>query len=217
LLRFAYATRFREDAFRGRLPEDQRSAVVHGEPLATNVLAPPEAGRPLEFTGLVGPFRVRAEIGESTITLGRSSTLRLWLEGRVFVEGFPPPTIAAPGFRVRTGVTLGSSDDSTAGFTYELFPLDLQVREVPRISLAYFDPGPPPRYTTAWTEAIPIHVVADAAAGVEPARVESQHERPPDPLSNPEAARREFAPFIVSFAVLASLAALYLLGRRRRA
>ena len=166
-LALAWATRFEPSLLDDRAPVDRVDGFVVGDPLAVEVLALPEEGRPLEFTGAVGRMTMRARADRSAVRVGESLKLEVTIEGEGNVASFPAPDWGEiPGFRV-----LGSFDERTPEgrvVTLDLAPADASVREVPVLRLAYFDPGPPAGYRFAETEPIAIVVAGTAVGGSRP-------------------------------------------------
>lgn len=165
-LRFAYATRFAEDLVRGRVPADRVEAFVAGNEVTLHAEPLPEEGRPPDFGGAVGRFDVRAEATPRALRVGESLRLVLRVEGEGRMDAFEPPRLdALRGFHVR-----GRTDEvrgSMRELVVDLAPVSEQVREVPAIRFAFFDPGPPAGYRSASTEPIPLDVrpAAEGAAG----------------------------------------------------
>jgi hypothetical protein len=169
VVRYSYATRFREDALGGRVPEDRHDAVVRGEPLDLLVKPLPEEGRPEGFGGAVGRFTVEAALAE-----GGPGVLRV--EVRIRGEGnlarFDPPRLdGLEGFH-----GLGVLDDRgvpVRTVTYDLAP-EKGVAALPPIRLPQFDPVEE-RWRVAETAPIPVlaGAVAPAVGGAaeEPAAV----------------------------------------------
>lgn len=157
LLRFAYAIRFDEGSLNGRVALDRRDAVVHGESLKLRIEPLPEAGRPIEFTGAVGSFTVQAQADRYVLTVGESFVLTLRIEGDGNLESFEAPRLSElAGFHVEG--TLDAKGPTLRTLTYHLAPLREDVKEVPPIAFAYFDPHAPAGYRSVRTQAIPITV-----------------------------------------------------------
>ncbi len=166
VLGFAYATRFREDLFRGRVPEDARDAVVHGAPLRLCILPLPEEGRPPEWGGAVGRFTARAEADPRRLEAGSSLRLALVIEGEGNLESFEAPGLQGlAGFHV-----LGKIEEKSRArrqVVYDLAPLGVDVKEAPGIAFPCFDTSPPAGYRVLQTEPIPLEVLPRAGgAGV---------------------------------------------------
>jgi hypothetical protein len=169
-MRFAYATRFREDLFGGRVAEDRIETSVRGSTLELEVLPLPEAGRPADFSGAVGTFSVRAQAEPRDLSANQSLKLELAIEGRGNYETLLAPRLdRLTGFRVYGKVEEQSPGRRTV--TYDLAPLSAQVKAVPPIAFSYFDPNPPAGYRSVETRAIPILV--------RPAPLDPSSEDPP--------------------------------------
>jgi hypothetical protein len=63
--------------------------TIASEPLELNVLPLPQKGRPTDFSGLVGSFKVKAHLEPSKIRAGESATLTVLLSGRGNVKRIP--------------------------------------------------------------------------------------------------------------------------------
>ena len=210
-LRLAHATRFRQDPFAGRVPEDRVDSLVRGAPLELTVRPLPELGRPAGFTGAVGPLELSADASPRALRAGE--TLRLWLrvEGPGDLSRFDPPRLdRLPGFHA-----LGLLDEPQAGarlLTYDLVPESPRVDAIPPIELPVFDPTPPAGYRVLRTESIPIEVApaADAPAATSaPPGSRGPREDPARPALSPPAVAA------LSFLALALAVLALALGRRR--
>jgi len=161
-LRFAYATRFRNDAFGERTPEDRRDEIVTGQALVLKVQALPEAGRPADFTGAVGRFRVHSEAAPRELVLGESLKLVVAIEGEGDLEHFGAPRLE-PLDGLRQQGWVEQLRPGARRITYDLAAVSELAREIPAIRWSFFDPGPPAGYRTVATQPIPITVRAPAA------------------------------------------------------
>ncbi len=177
VLEFAYATRFDEDFIRGRTADDRREARIEGRPRTLRVSALPEAGRPPEFTGAIGRFTVSAEASERAVNVDESFGLRLTItavgEGDGNFGRFAPPRLdGLPGLHVYGAIgAIAAIDDKKRRrrtLLYDLAALGPEVKEIPAIRFAFFDPEPPGAYLTVATDPIPLTVRA-AAGGARPA------------------------------------------------
>lgn len=167
-LRFAHATRFKEDFVHGRLALDRQDAVVIGEPLTLRVLELPQEGRPPEFTGAVGRrFSVHAEATPLAVAAGAVLKLALHLEGDGNLEFFDPPRLDGLAGRFHVYGMIDAKGARRRTITYDVAPLDAAVTEVPAIAFAYFDPQAPAAYRTIRTVPIPL-TVTGAVPGTEP-------------------------------------------------
>ena len=162
-LRYAHATRFREDLVLGRVPEDRRDAVVRGEGLALRVAALPDEGRPASFGGGIGSFRMSVSGEPRTLAPGDSLKVNLSLEGTGNLDRLqPPPLDDLEGFHL-----LGRLETPGPGrtFVYDLTPTR-PVRSLPAIRYSYYEPGATPGYRTLESEPIPLTWTGAAAEPV---------------------------------------------------
>lgn len=168
-LRFAHATSFADDFLKGRVALDRRDAFVRGATLALTIRPLPDEQRPIEFTGAVGRFSVRAELRSHAtaartvaIDVGESVQLLLHVLSDGDLGHFDAPRLdGLADFRVN-----GMLDETVPGqrtFTYDLAPRSADVRAVPAIPFAFFDPAPPSGYRVVRTEAIPLVVRAQSS------------------------------------------------------
>jgi len=158
LLRFAYATEFREDFVNGRVPADRVDAYVLSQPLTLTVRELPLTGQPVEFRGAVGKFTIRAAAEPRDLVAGEHVQLELTIEaqGAGNLEHLEPPPLT----HLRDFNVLGSVDELVDGarrITYDLEPRGTRAREVPAIAFVYFDPGES-AYRTVTTLPLPIRV-----------------------------------------------------------
>lgn len=157
LLRFAFATSFRQDFISGRVPTDRHEAFVAGGRLVVDVRALPDTDRPAGFSGGVGRFTVRAEASRREVDAGDTMQIVLTIGGDGDLKGVRAPTLEPlPGFHVQ-GMIKGEQDGRPT-FTYDVVPLNGSVVRVPPIPFTYFDPGPPGGYRTVRTDPIPLVV-----------------------------------------------------------
>jgi oxygen tolerance protein BatD len=210
VLSLARATRFEDDFLRGRVPLDREDGLVRGAAASLVILPPPEAGRPAEFSGAVGRFRVTATAVPQDLVLGASLELTLRIEaedGGALAPGIEPRLEDMAGFHVLG--RLAEGDERGLSARYQLAPEREGVYELPPLRFAYYDPAPPAGYRTLETAPIPL-VVRAPAPGATP-------DAPPEAPTAPEPpAPRGFAMLLGGVAVLAVLA-LALRALRRRA
>jgi hypothetical protein len=196
VVRFVFATRFREDFLEGRVPLDRQDGSARGAARTITVRALPAEGRPARFTGAVGRFTVRAEAEPRAVDAGEPLKLTLRIEGEGNLRRFATPRLDGfADFHV-----YGMLDDRAAPvrtIVYDVAPLEGYVTEVPAIAFAYFDPRAA-AYRAARTEPIPLTVRGDS----EPAPDRSEEQR-------------ESWPGWIWALPLAAAAATWVLARRR--
>jgi len=169
-LRFTHATRFDDDAFGGRTPADRAETLVRGAALVVHAAAPPAGGRPDEFGGAVGRFTVAADVDRRDVAAGESFKLTLRVEGDGELDLFDAPSLAGlAGFHVY-GV-LDEKADARRTLVYETAATRDDVREIPSIPFAFFDPADA-AYHVVRTSPIALRVrpAATPSSRDEPAR-----------------------------------------------
>jgi hypothetical protein len=156
LLRFAWATQFRDDLVVGRVPLDRQQGRVLGTALDLQIEPLPAAGRPADFAGAVGRFALRASASPLDVAVGDGIALELTIVGTGNLTLFPPPPLDdLNGLRVRGRTERLAADTRTV--VYDLAVADDAVFAVPAIALPYFDHAAR-AFATARTEPIPLHV-----------------------------------------------------------
>ncbi len=200
-LGYAHATHFEEDAFGARVPVDPSDAAVQAEGLALTIRPLPEEGRPLEFTGAVGRFTLRAAVDRTRLVAGESFALELTIEGESDSAHFD-----LPRFDGLVGLhELGRIESASATarvVTLDLAAADESVTEVPALALAFFDPEQA-GYRVTRSEPIPLEV--------RPARVADAS---PEPAPAPQAPGAG-APWLALLVVAVLLGLALALARRR--
>jgi len=126
------------------------------------VKAVPLAGRPPYYRNAIGQFTMQASAAPRSAAVGDPITLNLRLAGKSPLDG-----IAAPKLSEVTALTdnFEISDDSLAGvvnrnlktFSMTIRPRHEEVKEIPALPFAYFDPVRE-QYDTVWTDPIPLAV-----------------------------------------------------------
>ena len=137
--------------------------TVETEPVAVDVAAFPEDGKPGVFDGTVGVYRIDASASETSVRVGDPIELRLEVRGPEPFASFNPPDLSeraafAQGFRVSPDWR--QADPNTYGVRrYEttIRPLRAGVDEIPPVEIGYFEPATR-NYGTDSTRAIPIEV-----------------------------------------------------------
>jgi len=126
---------------------------------AIDVIALPEAGRPLDFSGAVGALHASARADRTDVDVGDSIKLNVEWTGEGNLEFFTPPELdrldAFEGFRV-----FGKTERKTAErrtLTYDLAPTNDKLKQIPPVPLSVFDPKQN-AYVTISTQPVPIRV-----------------------------------------------------------
>lgn len=141
--------------------DQTRRAVVPSNTLMLNVKPLPTEGRPANFNGLIGRYRVSTKASPTDVSVGDPITLEIRVDGPL-AAGVAPPAIErqstlTEGFRVTSEATPGSMDGRTKVFTRVIRAQRPGISEIPPIELPYFDTEQG-RYAVARSEPIPIQV-----------------------------------------------------------
>jgi hypothetical protein len=138
---------------------------VQAPAFAVDIVALPEAGRPIDYGGAIGSLAVRADAGPRDVDAGESIKLTLTVTGQGNLEFFTAPDPsrdeAFAGFRF-FGKT-ESKDFDRREVVYDVAPLSSAVTEIPPLRLSVYDPEAG-SYVELATEPIPIRVRALAGA-----------------------------------------------------
>ncbi len=141
---------------------------------AVEVIDLPAAGRPPNFSGLVGQFELDAECQPRQAAVGDPLNLNLVLRGRVPL--FDPPTMdlnrqrsgagaLAELFRVPRDPLLPQVAENAAIYSTQIRPRTAGVTEVPPVEVAYFDPVEG-AYRVARSNRIPLKIAPAAVVGL---------------------------------------------------
>jgi len=145
-------------------PRARRSArvAVPSNELTITVRDLPQEGRPSDFTGLIGEYRVRAEASPTRVRVGDPIRFDLTLEGPGDLRRVPVPEIAGmrgfdAGFRLAAREPERQFGDGAVTFRYVVRAIADVVDAVPGVVLNYFDPvlG---EYALMETDPIPLEV-----------------------------------------------------------
>lgn len=184
--------------------------------------------RPREFSGNIGELKVTTSASQAKMPAGTPFTLTVRLQG----EGYLPRSgsfdlTANPEFTRRFRV-LPQNDralsDTLREVTVTLRPLNAGVKEVPPVSVSYFD-SKTDSFTTAKSAPIPLEVTGTANLAEDPATGEPPAEASQDdlpPLEDLTAAHlrgflmRNLLPVVALAVAVAVVAAVLVGGRMRR-
>lgn len=185
----------RRDFFQTRR-EKGETYFTSAPALAIEVVPLPEAGRPLDFSGAIGQFAVKASAEPRDVDAGESIKLVVEWSGTGNLEFFTSPDPARSdafrSFRVY-GKTEQKSFDRRV-VTYDIAPISSEVREIPPLSLSVFDPAKE-RYTSVSTEPLAIRVRAlEGATGLAPTEDEQRFDQDVRDIVLRPASRRESEP-----------------------
>lgn len=122
--------------------------VRKSEPLTLRVKRLPEAGRPADFGGAVGTFRLRSSIDRKETNVNDAVALKVIVEGEGLLRGVAAPRIEAPPDVKVFDPKTTESNATNAGkvvarktWEWVLVPLTPGNLRLPPPSFSYFDPA----------------------------------------------------------------------------
>ncbi len=144
--------------------------TVLSNPLTIDVMPLPP-GRPNPFTGVVGRLRVTTDLDRDSVDANEAVTLTVRVTGDGHLRSITAPDLGLPDdfevFPPEVSETVGIAGDGLSGaktFDYVVIPRAPGQREIPPITLAYFD-GVADEYREAVSAAIPLTVAGTVLEG----------------------------------------------------
>lgn len=156
---------------------DQRLSFSIKRPVPVRVVAAPaelvikplpEEGRPADFSGAIGTFKIRSYSTAPTATVGEPLQATVIVSGRgSHLENKAPVFADAPGLKSYppTKAENDPTDATAAVWHYDFIPTDTSPTRLPAARYSYFDPQAN-AYRTI--EADPIPVIVKGAPGAAP-------------------------------------------------
>ena len=140
-----------------------RKETARADVIEVTVKAPPEEGKPADFTGALGRYQLEAGAAPTEIEQGQPITLTLKIRGAP-LEGVPGPNLSAQPelasrFDFSAEELVGTVEQGAKVFRRALFPRQIGEQTIPSISWSYFDVANE-QYVTRTTAPIPIVVTA---------------------------------------------------------
>lgn len=141
-----------------------RQVVTESNELELKVLPLPQENRPADFSRLVGQYSLAAQAEPTVVNVGDPITLSIMVTGSEYLENVElPPLENLPelqnNFKVPEEMAPGKVDGSVKIFTQTIRAKYATVKEIPSISLNFFNPETS-AYETAATKPIPLQVQA---------------------------------------------------------
>jgi len=124
-----------------------RATTVASESLDLLVLPLPKEGRPTDFSGLVGSFKVESKLEPTTLQAGASATLSVILSGRGNVNRLPdlkmPEQNGIKVYADQPSLNVRSDSKGLTGLKtmkWALVPEEQGTYQIPPLMVSYFDP-----------------------------------------------------------------------------
>lgn len=163
------------------MQETRRPLQIPVSPLTITALPLPDEGRTPGFSGLVGNYTFRVDAAPLDIAPGDLITLTFTIEGDWLPETYALPHASSiPGLRAYE--TRGAPRESSLTRTVYrqiVVPEDNTLRELPSISLSYFDTRES-RYRTVVAGPFPLRHHAEQVSTY---RVYTPPQQPPEPVT----------------------------------
>jgi hypothetical protein len=153
-----------------------KNITVTSPETAIKVLPLPTEGRPAEFSGAVGSFKISTDLSSATNTAGDPLTLRMHVNGSGNFDRVESNMLAGDGqWKTYQPKAAFSQADSTGyrgekTFEQPLVALQPGVQTIPPLAFSFFDPGTR-RYETVRSAPLRVTVspsAADSAASPPP-------------------------------------------------
>ena len=166
-----FASPFGNSPFGGS-PFGSRLSVQSSRPIvadvtvdATEVLPVPEQGKPADYRGAVGRYRIVSEAEPSHVAAGDPITLRMGIVGDGPMELVQAPPLAeidavVQDFKVSDQSLAGFVRDDTKVFETTIRPRQAGIQEIPAIPFSFFNPDTE-AFETVFS--LPISITVDAA------------------------------------------------------
>ena len=153
-----------DDMF-GRVEVREVPVTVDAVPI--EVLPLPEEGRPADFGGAIGQWKLDVTAKPTDIAVGDPITVTIKVSGNGNIDTVPMPKLGPlDGFKTYDPTTKTTKDDlNTTGervMQQVLIAKSTDVKELPEVRLAYFDPEARAYKTAVQT---PIKLVVKAGSG----------------------------------------------------
>ncbi|MGI9516760.1 MAG: BatD family protein, partial [Pirellulaceae bacterium] len=173
--------------FRNRVSVSSTRPVVGQASVdETRVLPVPTAGRPVDYQGAVGQYRIVTEAPQTSVNAGDPITLNIGIVGTGPMELVQAPPLAqfpelVAEFKVANEPLAGFVEDNTKVFSTTIRPRNEGVAEIPAIPFSFFDPATE-QFRTVMSKPISISVdkadalSLDAIVGNASGRQDSQQD-----------------------------------------
>ena len=150
----------------------QSSNMLITNPVEVNVRPLPQQGKPTDFVGTVGQYRIHAQTDRQTIEAGDGFTLRVQVSGTGNIKTVPTPIVPTlPNMAIydpQITDAIRVVDSKVRGsrtYEYVIIPSKEGDWTIPAIDYPYFDPYTE-SYQVARTMPITINVLPNSAGAV---------------------------------------------------
>ncbi len=184
-----------------------RPVIAENEVEAITVKPIPEQGRPANYRGAVGQYRIVSEASPAVVKVGDPITLNIGIEGKGPMDLLRAPALAEQEnliseFKVPNQPLAGFVDGTQKVFSTTIRPLTEGPQEIPGIEYSYFDPKQD-TFVSIKSDPIPVTVEAadllalDAIVGTQSGESPTSTS-PPSDGQTPQARISEFPADVLS-------------------
>ena len=123
-----------------------REVALNTDPTIVNVVPVPNTEGLPNFTGGIGTFTMRMQVGPTNLTAGDPITLRIEWQGQGNLDAINLPALNLPGFKTYPPVATTKTQDplgieGSRYFEQVLIPESSDIKRIPALSLSYLDPN----------------------------------------------------------------------------
>jgi len=151
------------NSFFSRTTEEAVKLTSPGQKM--RVLSLPSSGRPKDFGGAVGRFRLSSTASPKSSMVGDPITIKITVKGTGNFDRVSSPVLSSiEGWKTYTPVASFEPADS-AGYKGEkqfeqaIIPLDASIKRIPALTFSYFDIGTE-KYVTLRTSPISVNITS---------------------------------------------------------
>ncbi len=144
--------------------------VLYTQPLVISVRPFPEKGKPDDFTGMVGSYKVSSGAEPLKGSVDSSIKFRVTIEGEGYIKHAPPPPkFTAKGLEVFDPKVTDTADKTGTGvhskrtIEYPLIPTAEGKQTIPPLVFSWYDPAAK-KYVRQTTKAITLDISASSKA-----------------------------------------------------
>ncbi len=168
--------------FRNRLQVSRYRPIVASAQVDTTQIVPvPTVGRPADYRGAVGKYRIVTQATPTSVNAGDPITLNIGIAGTGPMELVQAPPLAelkdlTADFKVADRSLAGFVEDETKLFSTTIRPLREGITQIPSIPFSYFDPETE-KFFTVRSEPITITVDKSESLALDAIVANSQTDR----------------------------------------
>ena len=142
-----------------KLPIKGNPKILNTEMITLNVQQLPTIGKPSNFNGAVGDYKITSQIDRSRLEVRDALTMTIKFTGKGNHTTIKPPIIPnIDGIRVDPPVLVQEQIERNPIFTYVIIPLKTGILKIPSIGFTSFNTQSK-TYQTTYTTPFPITVV----------------------------------------------------------